>query len=67
MCQWPLLTSNLSAINVILRSKKEIKKTNKKIPVTKPTCKDVLKKNEIRIQAMLADVNQQMNKTVSDF
>ena len=39
----------------------------KRAPVTKPTCKDVLKKNEIRIQAMLADVNQQMNKTVSDF
>ena len=39
----------------------------KKAPVTKLACKDVLKKNDIRIRTMIADVNEQMNKTIADF
>ena len=38
----------------------------KKAPVTKLACKDVLKKNDIAITNVIASINEQMNKTISD-
>ena len=39
----------------------------RKAPVTKLACKDVLKKNAIGITNLIASINEQMHKAISDF